>query len=47
MKPGVNIIIVEGTSKPYCSISYVNKGQYGRHANPKAHAALPARPVGL
>jgi hypothetical protein len=47
MKPGINNMIVKGTSKSYCSISYVNKGQYGVHANPKAQAALPERPVGL
>jgi hypothetical protein len=47
MKPGINIIVVEGSSKPYCSISYGNKGQYGGHANPKTQAAVPVGPVGL
>jgi len=25
MKPGINIMIAEGTLKPYCSISYIIK----------------------
>lgn len=47
MKPGINIMIVEGTSKTYCSISYIKKGQHGGSANLKVGVALPARPVGL
>ena len=47
MKSGTKIMVVEGTLKPYCSISYINKLQYGGRANLKARAALPARPVGL
>lgn len=47
MKPGINITIVEGTSKTYCSISYIKKGQHGRRANRKAGVVLQTRPVGL
>jgi len=47
MKPGTNIMIVEGTSKPYYSISYINEWRYGGRAKLKARATLPARPDGL